>query len=304
MPFQKLNREGALTEYLALTSKVLVNGRYLDGPAVEELEKKIAKLCDRKHAIAVGSGTDALFFAIKALPLEYLRVCPFTFRSGWNQVWRAGKNVEFVDLGEKADIHTQLFGGVTKTSALIEDACQAIGASVNGKMGGSFGMISCLSFDPTKVLGGITTGGMVLTNQLRIAIRVRRWRSYEFNSRMSELNAEYLLLGLKRLKKNIERRTKIALMYTDGLFGRVETPSPRGKPNWHKYVIQVKNRDELKQFLKDRGIGTKIHYDECPAGDYLPKLRKLSKRVLSLPIYPEMLDSEVEYVIECIKRFL
>jgi dTDP-4-amino-4,6-dideoxygalactose transaminase len=209
---------------------------------------------------------------------------------------------------------------------IIEDAAQSFGASYKGIPSGALGDISVLSFDPTKNLPNYGSGGMVLTDDLDIAASLKdlrdngKTRGHESpgtNSKMSESDCAQMLVKLKYFDSWQARRTKIAEYYNAELCNYVDTPkTTEGTVHaWHKYVIKLNDRSELKHHLAIKGIESKVHYDfplyEHPVGypyiNYAAELYReasaFCQECLSLPIYPELTDSEVEYIVESIKEF-
>ncbi len=212
---------------------------------------------------------------------------------------------------------------------VIEDACQGHGAEYKGKKAGSFGTLGCFSFYPTKNLGGYGDGGMVVTNHKRHGQNLRLLRCYGerkkyehilkgHNSRLDEIQAAILRVKLKYLDEwNGERRRK-AKIYTQMLspLGVVCPSEKKGVRHvYHLYTIKTKKRDSLQAFLKKKGIETLIHYpipiplqkayQELGYGrrDF-PMTNLWSRKILSLPFFPEMKESEMEEVAEGIRSFL
>lgn len=199
---------------------------------------------------------------------------------------------------------------------VVEDACQSFGSTYKGRQSGSFGNFSVLSFDPTKNLSSNGGGGMILTDDHASAAwlweYVRNGSSYtnepKVNSTMSELDAASLLVRLKYFDKWQERRTEIANYYNKNLHESIITPdmtlTEGVVPNWHKYVILSDRRDTIAASLTEAQIETKIHYKiTFESMVVVPELesigaRMMSNNVLSLPIYPELTDAEVERIVE------
>jgi dTDP-4-amino-4,6-dideoxygalactose transaminase len=211
---------------------------------------------------------------------------------------------------------------------VIEDACQAHGAEYLGKKCGSLGNAGCFSFYFTKNLGGYGEGGMVVTNNPEIAEKVKLYRNhghktkYEhpvigYNSRPDEIQAAILRVRLKYLDRYNELRRQTAERYNTFL---KDTPLilPKESSNkrhvYHLYVVRVKERDNLQEYLTGAGIGTGIHYkvpihlqDACKpygykAGDF-PEAERASREILSLPMYPELSDEDGNYIANTVKEF-
>jgi len=212
---------------------------------------------------------------------------------------------------------------------VVEDACQAHGAEYKGKKVGSIGDIGCFSFYPTKNLGGYGDGGMIVTNDEELADKLRMLRNYgsrtkyhhEFlgvNSRLDEIQAAILRVKLKHLDGWNKRRREIAKLYNQLLKNsqKIVLPIEKefGKHVYHLYVIRLKNRDSLCKYLFKNGIQTLIHYP-IPVHlqksyqilgysfEALPVTEKCAKEILSLPIYPNLKDTEIEYIAEKIIEY-
>jgi dTDP-4-amino-4,6-dideoxygalactose transaminase len=226
-----------------------------------------------------------------------------------------GRPAEVVELRTLADK-----AGVV----LIEDCAQASGARIGSRRVGSIGHAGCFSFFPTKNLGAIGDGGMITVNDGEAASRMRRLRTFGwskdrvcveegFNSRLDELQAAILEVKLPRLDRSNERRRHIARRYHAGLQGLpLDLPERLDEPYhvYHLFVIAVNDRPELMGRLKAEGIFTGIHYpipnhlhpaNKRFASDSLSRTERLTRRVLSLPMYPELSDSDADRVIAVIR---
>jgi dTDP-4-amino-4,6-dideoxygalactose transaminase len=239
----------------------------------------------------------------------------------------------------KAIVPVHLYGQPAEISAImdiarryklyvIEDCAQAIGAEENGRRVGSFGDVACFSFYPTKNLGAYGDGGMVVTDDPEIAGRVDvlrrqggKTKYYHevlgFNSRLDEMQAALLRVKLGYLDGWQARRRRVAARY-DELLGALDVVTPFVRPGvthvYHQYTVRVPHRDELRQFLKERGISTMIYY---PLPLHLQKLyhelgyvegslptsEQAGREVLSLPMYPELTDEQIQAVVEAIGAF-
>ena len=211
---------------------------------------------------------------------------------------------------------------------VIEDACQAHGALYKGKKVGSLGDIACFSFYPTKNLGAYGDGGMIVTNNSELADKVRSLRNYGrvapyiyktigYNSRLDELQAAILLVKLKYLDKWINERRRNAKLYSEHLSEVPEIAVPvekeYAKHVYWVYSIRTKHRDKIQNFLNKNGIETMVHYplpihlQECYsylgyAQGSFPIAEKSSKEILSLPMFAELREEEIMYVVQGIKR--
>jgi dTDP-4-amino-4,6-dideoxygalactose transaminase len=240
----------------------------------------------------------------------------------------------------KAIIPVHLFGHPVDMDALlelaeehdllvVEDAAQAHGAECRGRRIGSLGDCACFSFYPSKNLGAYGDGGLVVTNDRQIYERIRLLRQYGeveknkhvligYNSRLDELQAAVLRVKLKYLDKWISDRRKVAAKYRRALddLEKIVLPMEReyAKHVYHLFVIRSQKRDDLQKWLSKRGVGVGIHYPtpvhlqksyehlNVREGS-LPMTERYSKEMLSLPMFPEMTDDEIEYVCECIRDF-
>jgi dTDP-4-amino-4,6-dideoxygalactose transaminase len=215
---------------------------------------------------------------------------------------------------------------------VVEDACQAVGATYRERFAGSMGDLGCFSFFPSKNLGGAGDGGMVITSNQQLADRVQLLRTHGmqpkyfhstvgFNSRLDELQAAILRVKLPYLKAWTDARRQNAIHYGDAFQAAGLLPSvipPVVLPNrthiFHQYVIRCKMRDELQTALKAAGVGTEIYYpvslheQECfrhlgySPGD-LPISHAASKEVLALPVYPELSEEQRSCVVNAIAAF-
>ena len=368
IPFTGTKRQykNLSSELLATADQVWSSGRHLDGQYTQMLEEAIAHRCNRKYAVAVNSGTQALIFALKALrlPKESRVMIPsISFIATLNSVVEAGLNPYIVDTdynglmdltrlqqqfgayGTKAIMPVNLYGlmadydqikviteffGGSNDVAVIEDAAQSFGAYYKGKPSGSFGDVSILSFDPMKNLNNAGSGGMLLTDDEELYHIFRDMRNngkqlgHIFsgtNSKMSELDCATLLVKLHHFDDWQSRRTDIADYYRTELrpYVRVLEHNEDVIPSWHKFPIFDEFRQSIADHLSAEGIETKIHYDTLLADTplYNPSVspyasgfeyvdydsfygeasREVSLTTLSLPIYPELTDEEVEHVI-------
>ncbi len=330
------------------------------GPAVREFEEKIAPYCGCKYAVGVSSGTDALLVALMALdikPGDEVITTPFTFFATAGSVARLGAKPVFVDVEEdsfninpsgieekitektRAIIPVHLFGQAANMEkilavasryniSVVEDAAQAISATRNGALCGSFGDMGCFSFYPTKNLGGFGDGGLVTTNSDNLAAKLKILRDHGQNPRyfykmiggnfrLDSIQAAVLLVKLRFLEQWNEKRRQNAALY-DTFFAGSPVKSPKiDKGNvsiYHQYTITVPQRDALQKYLAENQIGSAIfypkplHLQECfgslgyKKGDF-PAAEKLTEQVLSLPVYPELLPEQIEYVARKVLSF-
>ena len=211
---------------------------------------------------------------------------------------------------------------------LIEDCAQCLGSKYDGKLAGTFGDIGCLSFYPTKPLGAFGDAGAILTNDDEIADTIRLLRNYGskikyhneingVNSRMDEIQAAILQIGLKYLEDGNEERRRQAQMYKDGIKNekvRIPDEYDRVYHVYHLFPVLVEDQDGFQTYLKENGVNTQIHYPIPPyvAECYkewgykwsdFPNAEKFAKHEVSLPIYCGLPDEEIQYVIEIINRY-
>tara|TARA_B100000953_G_scaffold284660_1_gene264590 strand:+ start:751 stop:1851 length:1101 start_codon:yes stop_codon:yes gene_type:complete len=211
--------------------------------------------------------------------------------------------------------------------SVIEDAAQAVGASYKDKKSGSFGDTGCFSMHPLKNLHVHGDGGVITTNNELLYEKIIKMRNHglknrnesEFwgwNSRLDEIQASIASLKLNYLEEWNDRFREIALYYINELTGLVDLPAIKEfeKPVFHRFIIQHDQRDNLRDYLTKNGIQTAINYPlplhlheasknlGYKKGDF-PIAEKQAKKILSLPIYPELKNSEIKYIVVCIKKF-
>ena len=228
--------------------------------------------------------------------------------------------------GQSCDIKPILEIAEKHNLKIIEDCAQAHGSLYNNKKVGSFGDLSCFSFYPSKNLGCYGDGGMILTNNEEWCEKLSILRNYGqqkryysimhgINSRLDEIQAAILRVKLKYLDQWNKKRREIAKFYNETLKGFVlPAEKPYAKHVYHLYVIRSKKRDKLKEFLKNNGIGTEIHYpipmhlqpayqDLNIKEGALPITEKFSKEILSIPIYPELKEEELHTIASLMNKF-
>ena len=343
----------------AAIQRVLDSGYFILGPEVKAIEEEVADYLGVSHGIGVASGTDALILALRALDIgagDEVILPAYTFFATIGSVLHVGATPVLVDVdakdycidiaqtrakvtsATKAIIPVHLYGQAADMDALaeiaaehnlgiIEDNAQAFGADYKGKKTGSIGDIGCLSFFPSKNLGGYGDGGMVVTNNPKLAekmtmLRAHGWKKKYFpeilgyNSRLDAIQAAILRVKLPHLDSWNKGRRKVAHIYSDALADTPNLQTPYEAENrthvYHLYILQVPNRDELQAKLKEAGIGTSVYYPQplhlaepCKAlgykeGDF-PVAERASNETIAIPVYPEMSDEQIEYVIEVVK---
>jgi perosamine synthetase len=356
-------RFGAAEERAVLG--VLRSGRLAQGPVVEEFEQRFAKLTDVAHAVAVSNGTVALVAALKALDLPpdaEVVTSPFTFIATVSAIVSTGATVRFADIGPDFNLDpdrveeavtprtaallpVHLYGlpadmdGITAIAnrvgaAIVEDAAQAHGATIDGRPVGSFGL-GCFSFYATK---NLTTGegGIVTTNSDALADRLRLLRNhgmraqyeYEllgFNYRMTDLQAAIGLPQLDRFDEISWTRSRNAGVLSEGLAGIEGLTLPRVPARrthaWHQYTVRVGegarvDRDTLSAELRKRGIGSRVYYPK-PVYEYgwcrdhpqvragrAPVAEQIAREVLSLPVHPGLSAADAQRVADEVRGIL
>lgn len=360
----KAQFEPIAEDLLAAAERVIRSQQFILGPEVEGLERELATYCGVKHVLGVSSGSDALILALMAYGIGAGDevICPsYTFFATAGAVSRVGAKPVFVDIDPftfnidapqlataitsrtKAIIPVHLYGRLAdmrpimaiareRRLAVIEDACQAIGAGIDGRQAGSIGDVGCFSFFPSKNLGGFGDGGAVTTNDtalyekmksLRVhGERVRYHHQYVgANFRIDALQAAVLRVKLKHLDAWTEARRRNALHYTK-MFAELGVAGPLvatpdfglGRHVMNQYVIRATERDALREYLTKLNIGTQIYYpiplhrQECFANlgyaeGSLPESERAARQTLALPIYPELTSDQIRTVVKSIANF-
>ena len=352
-------------ELLIATSHLIKSGKLIRGEQTREFENKFAALHSRAYGVGVANGTDALVLALHGIgikPGDEVIVPDMTFFATASAVFRMGArpvpvDVEPCGLGmdyrlveraitsmTKAIIPVHLHGWPVELDnilelansfklKIIEDCAQAHGARVKDKPVGSRGTASCFSFFPSKNLGALGDGGIVLTDDEELAGRIRTLanqgrcnskylhQEIGYNSRLDELQAAFLNIKLEHLESWNSRRRQIARIYQTALaeLPLICPPEPDGDlvSSVHIYAIRCKDnatRDSLKSFLMERSVETGIHYPvplhlqppfkewELLSEDF-PVSTSASRTMLSLPIYPEMTNEQCAEVINRVNDF-
>jgi len=362
IPFLDLKAEyqSQRAEVLAAIEQVLDSMQLHNGPETRALEEEFAAYCGARHAVAVGSGTDALLLTYAALGLgagDEVIVPSHTFIATVAPLAFLGATPVFVDIDPvlftmdpervqaavtprtKAIVPVHLYGQPADMAAIqeisrrhglavVEDACQAVGASYQGQSVGSLGDAAAFSFVFTKNLKGYGDGGIITTDRDDLAEQVRRLRDhgragkYEhpmfgLNCRMDEIQAAIVRIALRRLEERTERRRQIAWRYTQALHGTEFLPPAEREAVrhvYHLYVLRSRRRDELAAHLNEAGIATGIHYpipchlqEACRTAGYdpvsLPETEQTAREILSLPVYPELTDEQVDRIVGAVAAF-
>jgi len=350
---------GLRSEIDAAVARVLDSGRFILGPEGEALETELAARVQARQCVAVANGTEALQLALEALgvgPGDEVITSPLTAAFTALAVLRAGARPVFADVdpatltlapeavaravtprtravmpvhlyGHPADLDPLLALARDRSLAVVEDACQAIGALYHGRPVGCLSGIGALSFYPTKNLGALGDGGAVLLDDADRARRIRQLRNggqsdryhHEvagLNSRLDELQAAILRVGLRHLEAWTARRRELAALYLrelEGAKARLPVEQPYATAVYHLFVIRHPRRDVLMTRLKERGIETLIHYPIPlhlqPAfaslggkgGDF-PEAEAAAGEILSLPLHPGMTDEQARFVAASVRE--
>ncbi len=351
-------------EVRAAIDDVLESMQLTIGPNVKAFDQEFAAFCGAKHAIGVGSGTDALQLSIRALGIsagDEVITVSHTFFATVEAILYSGARPILVDIDEKtfnmdfaaaaqaitprtkAIMPVHLYGRTVNMKPLlslakekglqvIEDACQAHGATLDtGAKAGAAGRVSAFSFYCSKNLGAYGEAGSITTNDDALATELRSLREHGqstryyhpvigYNARLDEIQAAILRIKLRKLPEWNARRLAIARYYNDRLKGSGAIPPEipeGGRHVFHVYAIRVPaaKRDDLRQYLQERGIGTGVHYpvpihlQEASAflgyrqGDF-PVTERIAGEVVSLPMYAELTDAQVDTVASAVTEFL
>ena len=343
----------------AALARVLDSGWFILGPEGEAFERELAAAMGSREAVGVANGTEAIQLALEAIgvgPGDEVVTASLSAAFTALAIERAGARPVFADLDAntlnvsaetiervltpqtKALLPVHLYGhpcdldpifalARSRGIAVMEDACQAHGATYKKRTVGSLGVLGTHSYYPTKNLGAFGDGGAVLANDAELATRLRRLRNggqsdryrHELsgvNSRLDEVQAAILRVKLTHLAAWTERRREIAARYAQGLAGAglgLPEEQPYARAVYHLYVVRHLRRDALASALKERGIATLIHYPiplhlQPAFARYggrpgqLPIVEQAAGEILSLPIYPELSDAQVEAVIAAVRE--
>jgi dTDP-3-amino-3,4,6-trideoxy-alpha-D-glucose transaminase len=345
-------------EILTAIAEVVESGSFVNGPAVEAFERDFAAYCETELCVGTSSGLDALRLALLAAgvePGDEVLVPAQTFVATWEAVTQAGAIPVPVDVSAsdyaidvelaaaavgprtRCVLPVHLYGQLADMGALrrlarragllvVEDACQAHGASRDGRRAGSAGDAAAFSFYPTKNLGAFGDAGALVTGDPAIADRARALREHGqrskyahdvvgYTARLDSIQAAVLARKLPHLDGWNESRRAAARRYSDRLEGVGDLrlpPQPAGSdPVWHLYVVRTAEREELARRLAAGGIATGRHYPEPPhltgayaglgygRGDF-PVAEALAAEGLSLPLFPGMSEEQVDAVVEAV----
>jgi dTDP-4-amino-4,6-dideoxygalactose transaminase len=350
-------------EVRAAIDRVLASQKFILGEEVERFEARIAAYLGVRHAVGVASGSDALVLSLLALgigPGDAVLTSPMSYIATAEAITRVGARPIFADVGEdfnlsisafeavarrarelhlRAVIPVHLFGRTCEIEAIVEvarahglavveDACQAIGAAKGGRKAGSFSDLGCFSFFPSKNLGGYGDGGLVVTDRDDLAERVRELRVHGsrskyrherlgMNSRLDAIQAAVLGAKLSHLDSWNQARRERARAYNRDLEGSaVHAPPFDGDGRFdifHLYVVRVPRREAVIRNLSMRGIQTAVHYpiplhlQPCFEGlggrrGDCPVAERLADEVVSLPLYPDLPEEARAEVAREVRR--
>lgn len=340
---------------------VLDSGYFILGPHVESFEKNWSSICGVDFGIGVANGMDAIEIILRSVnigPGDEVITTPMTAFATVLAILRAGATPVLADINQgsglmdiesvrrcigkktKAILLVHLYGQIkemdewlvlakTHDLILVEDCAQSHLALYKGRPAGSFGVAGAYSFYPTKNLGCIGDGGMIVTNSHAIAKSAKMLRNYGqsvryehpaigLNSRLDEIQAAILNVRLTILEKYTYQRKAIAKVYIDNISNEfielLDPPENIDSHVYHLFVIKAKDRDSLQSHLLARGVQSLIHYpipihrqDAVPSikcDDMgLIKSEEFAKSCISLPCHPHMLKSDIEDVINVVNDF-
>ena len=360
VPFATMDRMHAAIrqEMLDAFAKCYDQGWFIQGEQCAAFEREFAAYCGTQHCVGLATGLDAIYLALRALDIgagDEVIIPGNTFVATALAVSYAGATVVTVDpepdtynlnpallataLTERtrAIIPVHLYGQSAQMDQIcafakqhglyvVEDCAQAHGAHFQGKHVGNFGDVGCFSFYPGKNLGALGDGGAVVTNDPKLAARIRALGNYGSakkylhvekgtNSRLDEVQAALLRVKLTHLDDYCQERDTIAQRYLAGIHNpRITLPTvaPQRNHVWHIFAILCPQRDALRDHLTQNGIATLIHYpipvadQPCYAQEQLtktPLIERLASQQISLPLYIGMTDAEIDYVIEQLNAF-
>jgi dTDP-4-amino-4,6-dideoxygalactose transaminase len=347
------------TEIDAAYCDVMANGELIDRRHLREFEERLAAFVGTKYAIGLNSGYDALHLSLRAAgigPGDEVIVPAHTFVATASAIVNVGAVPRLVDVRKDFNIDAGLVrGAITPRTkaiipvhlsgkmadmrriqaiaaehhlAIIEDACQSLGASVDGRAAGAIGLTGCWSFYPFKILGAYGDAGAITTNDPDVALFVRRMRyngedratgeyhGHGFTCLLDNLQAAFLTVKLAHLPAWIARRKQIAAAYRarlEGLSGLLlpHDDDPRFDHVYQNYTVRSVRGNEFSEYLKANGVEVltqfrKPYYKHEALGlvdSGFPETEALSREVCSLPMNPELEDDDVDYVCATVRRF-
>jgi dTDP-4-amino-4,6-dideoxygalactose transaminase len=360
VPYTDLGHQAAplKKQLLSAVEKVIDGGNFILGSNVTEFEKDFARYCQTEYATGLANGTCALHLVLRGMGLEAgdeVITAPNSFIASAASIDLAGAKVVFSDVREDLNMDPEkLEAAITpKTKAImpvhltgrpapmkeimeiakkhklfvLEDAAQALGASLNGKRVGSFGDAACFSLHPLKNLFAYGDAGMMTTPRKDIYEKMIKSRThglinrnecefFSFNCRLDEMQAAMLKVNMAHLEEWTAKRRELAFAYNKKLKPYVEVPEegPGEFCVYQTYAIKADRRDELLKFLNETGVDAKVHYPipihmqqaakhlHYKSTDF-PVTMKLANRIMSLPLYPTLTTEQQDLVVEQIRKF-
>lgn len=322
-------------EEIKAVEEVMKSGNLACGKKVEEFEKAFAKYIGSKYAIACTSGTTALHLAYLACGFELKNVLttPLTFNATINMIRAVGANPHYINIKRDFNIDESILTNIGlpkydkivpvhlygkpcnmkeilkyfKKEDIVEDAAQACGAEIDGKKVGTFGMVGCFSFYPSKI---ITTGegGMCVTDDKQIAYKIRDLRMHSlkegvlgYNYRMTDIQAAIGIEQLKKIDNFIKLRRRIATIYMTSIPDICITLPIDNKGHvYNNFTICVPNRDIFIKKMKKKGIDCRIYYPNL----YEKFPHSLVDKMVSIPIYPSLTNKEIASIIFAVRTSL
>lgn len=360
IPFSTFDRmhEDIRNEIIDKFTEVYDRGWFIQGKECQEFEREFADWNKCNYAVGVANGLDALYLSLRALGIgegDEVIIPSNTFIATALAVSYTGARIVMIDPAEdtynmdgtmlkeaitsktKAIIAVHLYGQMAEMDEItsiakeyglyvIEDCAQAHGATYKGKKAGTFGDVGCFSFYPGKNLGALGDAGAIITNNEKIARKIRFLGNYGSdrkyhhilkgnNSRLDEIQAAFLRIKLKHLNSYNEERGRIAERYLAGIKNpKIKLPVVGNDRThiWHIFAVLCNDRDNLKMYLQKQGIDTVCHYpiqiteQEAYIGDKLgefPLASYIARCELSLPIYIGMTEEEITYLIKALNNY-
>ena len=311
-------------EYDAKNQELMAKGQLILQEEGEKFEENLAKFLGMKYAVGVSSGTDALTIAL-TIKSGYLpptvRTTDYTFKATHEAIYHAGHMVNRVDINKdtrlpdsNVEVPVHIEGMVHQTpTAVVEDACQAFGASGVGYSG-----IACYSFYPAKIFGGPGDGGAIVTNDKDVYDLAKLYRHhyqtgadevYGYCSRLDNLKAGFLNVKLQYMPEALKRREQIAMMYNEALDGYLGLPVAQDGRVWQDYVVTHSDREGMVNHLRANEIGilgdnmVPNHIAMNTTGA-LPNTKELYETMFRLPCNETLTDEQVGYVIDTVKSYV
>ena len=362
VPFSYLDRQFSnIDSYLSDIKKLVQSGDFTLGAPLLEFEERFAELCGMPYAVGVASGTDAIALSLKVLgigPGDEVITTPTTFIATVGAIVMTGARPVFVDSGDgfvidvskieavltprtKAILPVHYSGNVADMPAImkiagkhhlnvVEDACQAIAAKLDGKPVGSWGQTACFSLHPLKNLNVWGDGGVIVTQSRELAQRLKLYRNHGLtnrdevvtfgcNSRLDTLQAVIGNRLIKEMEFITSQRIANARRYDQAFqdlnpFTQIPRRRPSVKHVYHLYMIRTQRRDELLAHLLQKGVEAKVHYPipvhlqkaaqslGYKKGDF-PVSEEDSRTLITLPAHQHLRNEEIDYVIDQVRSF-